>query len=44
MRLYLYMTQVDPKVSPRRLFLCTYDISEMCMMTLHVDEHAISLN
>lgn len=35
--LYLYMTQVDLDGNPRRLFLCTYYMNEMCMTTLHVD-------
>ena len=35
MGLYLYMTQVDLEGSPNRLFLCTYDMNEMYMLTLH---------
>ena len=53
MALLLHMTQVYLEGSPKRLFLCTYDMNEMYMMTYMVmiiydvsliDEHVISLS
>ena len=38
MRLYLYIAQVDLEGSPMRLLLCTYDMNEMYMLTLHVND------
>ena len=38
MGLYLYIAQVDLEGSHRRLFFGIYDMNDMYMLTLHVDD------